>query len=375
MKRHSLICLSLLIFSGFDLSAQEALPPGKFRDGIPNWGNKNPFPQGYKYEHYTEQDYVGIADNLVAWQNEDGGWPKRIDYLGKLDVTETRALFHRSFKENRLWSTLDNRNTYTQIEYLSRVYRLTGDTKYVESAARGVEYILHLQNESGGWRGWDADAITFNDDVMVGTMRLLQRISNNDPDFAWVDAKTRERAAKAWQKGLETTLTCQVVIDGKKTIWGQQHDHKTLVPRRARTYELPSLCAGESTDVVRFLMAQPNPSPEIIDAIRSAIAWYETHGIMGLKVWSDPDIIPADQEEGLTGDRYAVIDPNSTEIWWARFYDLTTQEPFLSRRGGRIVHALAEVNHERRLGYTWYTQDPAQLLKEWKKWEQELKGK
>ena len=371
MKRKLILSL-LLIFPGFGLLAQEMPSVSRFRDGIQHWRNENPFPKGYQYDRYTEQEYVGIADNLAAWQNEDGGWPKNIDYLGKLDAVETRALFNKGAKKNRLWSTLDNRNTYPQIEYLSRVYRLTGDKRYVESAARGVEYILNLQNESGGWRGWDVDAITFNDDVMVGTMEMLQRISNDEPDFAWVDAKTRERAEKAWRKGLETTLQCQVVIDGKKTIWGQQHDHKTLAPCKARTYEFPSLCAGESTDVVRFLMAQPNPSPEIIDAIRSAIAWYETHGIAGLKLWKDPHAIPADQEDGLTGDRYAVIDPNSTEVWWARFYDLKKQEPFLSRRDGTIVYSLAEVNHERRLGYGWYTQEPTRLLKEWKKREREF---
>ena len=55
----------------------------KFEDGIHHWNLYSRIRSG---ERFDTIDIVGIADNLLAYQNEDGGWPKNIDWLAKLDL-------------------------------------------------------------------------------------------------------------------------------------------------------------------------------------------------------------------------------------------------------------------------------------------------
>ena len=64
----------------------------------------------------------------------------------------------------------------------------------------------------------------------------------------------KEDINQAYQRGLDVILKCQIVQNGVKTAWGQQHDNITLEPVQARTYELPGITANESCDVIQFLM-------------------------------------------------------------------------------------------------------------------------
>ena len=62
-------------------------------DGIHHWNLLHP---DRTYARYAEKDYEKIADNLIAYQNEDGGWLKKHG-LGR--CTEHR--FHKSWSERR----------------------------------------------------------------------------------------------------------------------------------------------------------------------------------------------------------------------------------------------------------------------------------
>jgi PelA/Pel-15E family pectate lyase len=55
------------------------------------------------------------------------------------------------------------------------------------------------------------------------------------------------------------------------------------------------------------------------EAIIAAIAWFELHKIVGLK-----------QVKTESGKTDYVDDDSSTEIRWARFYDLKTQKPIFA---------------------------------------------
>ena len=93
-----------------------------FDDDIRHW--KNGPGKDLEYERYEVKQITEIADNLLKFQNPDGGWPKNIDWLGKLDYTEV----WKRLSDFERKSTCDNRNTYTQIEYLSKVYTETFNT-------------------------------------------------------------------------------------------------------------------------------------------------------------------------------------------------------------------------------------------------------
>lgn len=326
-----------------------------FYDCIRHW--KNGPGKGLQYDRYSVHQINEIANNLLKFQNADGGWPKNIDWLGKLDYDEVWKRLSNFEKE----STCDNRNTYPQIEYLSKVYSETGQEKYRNSAVRGLEFILSTQNESGGWRGADVDAITFNDDVMTGIMNLFLDIIEEQQHYRWIDQATISDITESFGRAVDVTLKCQVVVNGKKTGWGQQHDHVSLLPVKARSYELPSIASLETTGVVEFLMRFDSPDQQIIDAIQHAVHWLEESKIYGIKL----ERVEVDKREiHESFKRYdvkVIVDDNAPPIW-ARYYEIETNTYFFCNRDGIKVYSIEEVDQERRIGYAWYGYWPADLL-------------
>ena len=72
-------------------------------------------------------------------------------------------------------------------------------------------------------------------------------------------------------------------------------------------------------------------------------------------------------------DVVAIEDPQAAPLW-ARFYEIDTNRPFMANRDGKKVFRLADVERERRTGYSWYGGYATALLErgypDWrKKWE------
>lgn len=357
-KKYFLMCL-LMGASTYTL-AQTFPSTEAFSDGIHHW-NLDHSERNYK--RYPAEQYVKIADNLVAYQNEDGGWPKNIDWMAELPADSVV----NSLSERYRQSTLDNRNTYSQIEYLAQVYTLTKKPVYRKAVLDGLEYLLKTQKKNGGWRGWDVDAITFNDGVTTGVLRLFLHINEGDLNFTWLDDTMCKRIYQAFNRGIDMILRTQYVQNGVKTVWGQQHDNQTLLPTGARTFELASLTAGESCDVVRLLMEIPHPSDEVIEAVKSAMTWFDKVAIRGIRV--EKVSIPADQivNHEYPYDRVVVKDKKAPRIW-ARFYEMTDNTPFMCNRDGIKVYKLSDVKLERRVGYAWYTYAPEELFETYDIW-------
>ena len=360
MKRNRLALLALgLGMAGF-INAQTIPSLEGVADGIHHWNLEHP---DRTYARYTPEQYKEIADNFVAYQNEDGGWPKNIDWLAILPTDSVYQALNDRYKR----STLDNRNTYSQIDYLAQVYTKTKESRYKEAVIKGLNYLLKTQKKNGGWRGWDVDAITYNDEVTTGALELLLRINEGDIHYTWLDDAMKKRIYQALQKGIDIVLRTQYVQNGVKTTWGQQHDNKTLLPVQARTFELPSLVSTESCSVLKFLMEIPHPSAQVIEAVKAGVAWLEKSAIQGIrveKVEIKPDqIINAEYPYDLK----VVKDKNAPRIW-ARFYELDTNRPFMARRDGTKVYQLSEVDPERRTGYDWYTYIPETLLQHYPQW-------
>ena len=295
---------------------------------------------------YASAEAMRIADNLLLYQRDSGGWPKNIDMAKPLDEKDLADL-RRDRKSND--STIDNGATFTQLSFLARVVTAQPQERHRESFLKGFDYLLQAQYPNGGWPQFYPDLegyykhITFNDNAMIGVMKLLRDVAAAKPAYAFVDEARRARAAKAVEKGIDCILKTQVIVNGRRTVWCAQHDEVTLAPAAARKYELVSLSGGESVEIVRFLMAIKNPSPEVVEAIESAVAWFKDSQV------KDP--------EG--------------KLTWARFYEIGTNRPMFSGRDGRVKYNLSEIEEERRTGYAWYGDWPAKLFKEdypaWKK--------
>lgn len=371
MKKSYLLLLLLPLALASCSTSPEApeseIPTDKFGDSINHWYLRHARASHPRYE---SSDYLSIAENLLAYQNEDGGWPKNLDWLAKLDP-DSVVMALQPFQRR---STLDNRNIYPQVEYLSAVYQLTGDKRYRDAAKRAVEWMLDNQYASGGWRGWDVDAITFNDGCITGPLFLWHDILEGDERYDWVGRKMRRRIQASWERGVELILKTQYVRNGVPTVWAQQYDHETLQPTSARTYELPSLSAGESADVVVLLMTLPNPSEEVKRAIHGAVAWYRATEIKGKQqlIVELPEGHPDAPE--IKHDRILVDAPDAHGLW-ARYYELERDEYFFCNRDGVKVYTLEEIAPERRVGYGWFGNWGLKVYHYYQKWlDRELRA-
>lgn len=363
MSKNLKLIIGALLLPTF-LWAQKSPSTEALQDGIHHWNLLHPTRT---YHRYAESEYEKIADNLIGYQNEDGGWLKNMDWVGELNIDSVKA----TLNDHARRSTLDNRNTFPQIEYLADTYTLTHKEKYREAAEKGLDYLLSTQKTNGGWRGWDVDAITFNDDVTTGALELLRNILQGDDSFLWLDKSYMKRIKKAYKKGLDVVLKTQYVQNGVKTIWAQQYDNVTFEPVKARTFELPGVTAWESTEIIMFLMGIQHPSKKVIEAVDCAITWLEKNKIEGMKV--EHVAIPKDKiiNHEYPYDNVVVKDPSAKPMW-ARYYELKDNTPFMAKRSGEKVWRLADVDPERRTGYDWYGYWPEKALKAYPEWKKSI---
>ena len=309
-------------------------------------------------EFYAGDEAIRIADNVLLYQRDTGGWPKGIDMARVLSDDDKGRIRSRKNRED---SILDNSATHTQIRYLAKVYDATRLERFKRGFLKGIDYLLDAQYDNGGFPqrypnpGGYSRYITFNDNAMIGAMSVLRDIAEKRGVYIFVDEGRRRKATKAVREGVDCILKCQIIVDGKRTAWCQQHDEKTFEPRPARTYEKVSICGGESVGIVKFLMSIENPTEEIVEAVQSAVAWFDRVKLTGVRQINKPD----DSERGY--DKVIIKDATAPPIW-ARFYEIGTNRPIFCGRDGKIKYSLAEIEHERRTGYSWYGRGPAELL-------------
>ncbi len=320
-----------------------------------------------------EQINQELADTLLLYQRANGGWPKNFEWDDKIDDQKKRELLGQKRQND---TTIDNSATRDEIRYLARAYARLKDERYKQAAMKGLEFLLKAQYENGGWpqyypnaRGY-ATHITFNDNAMIGVMSLFRDILQGKPEFAFVKDSMHSQMAQANDRGIDCILKCQIEVNGKKTVWCAQHDEETLEPRKARSYELASLSGAESVKIVTFLMAIENPTPQVIEAIEAAVAWFEQVKIVGKKVKTVED---PSTPKGR--DRIVVQDASAPPLW-ARFYELETMRPFFCSRDGIPRYQLSEISHERRNGYSWLGDYAEDLLeKDYPAWKKRLASK
>ncbi|WP_422784919.1 pectate lyase [Ruminiclostridium josui] len=285
---------------------------------------------------------IALADSIVQYQLPDGGWRKDM-------TTSTSGSWGKS--------TIDNDTTTSQIKVLAKTYNQTKNTKYLTACQKGIDLLLNGQYSNGGWPQVFNDAgtyhahITYNDNAMIHVMNLLTDVSKKAGDYTFIDSTRASRASSAVQKGIQCILNTQIIVNGVKTAWCQQHDEVTLKPASGRAYELPSICTSESVGIVNYLKGISNPSSEITNAINSAINWFAQVKILGIKVVDTGD------------DKIVVSDPQAPPIW-ARFYEMGTNRAIFVDRDGSLHYKLSEISQERRYGYAWYGDWPKNLVKE-----------
>ena len=210
---------------------------------------------------------------------------------------------------------------------------------------------------------------------MIGIMKVLHDIVENNPDYSFVNNATHQKAAQAFAKGIDCILKCQIKENGRLTVWCQQHDNIDFSPRPARTFELASKASEESSQLVELLMSIDHPDQQIIDAVKSAVSWFKESAIKGIKIKTIEAPEKKYKFHATNLDRIVVQDSAAPPIW-TRYYELETNRPLFANRDGKKVYSLAEVSRERRTGYAWYGYWPAKILnKEYTIWLKKIQHK
>ncbi len=317
---------------------------------------------------FGSPEAVNLAEAVLSYQTPTGGWSKAVDYSKGPRAPGT----HWTTQSGEGWhycGTLDNHSTTEQVKFLARVFGATKREDCRKGVLRGLEWIFAAQFPNGGWpqvypleSGYH-EAITLNDDAMLHALEILLSVSTGEAPFAFIEDSVRKRAGEAYDRGIACLLECQVRVDGKRTVWCAQHDPITLTPVHARLKEPPSLSGAESTSLLKFLMRQGPTTESMRSAIVDAVAWLEAHKITDLR-----------KTTTAKGKTDYVEDPASTDVLWARFYDVTTAEPlFAGAQDGIIYKSFHEMAQHNKVAYDYFTAKPLDIVtKEMARWKKRL---
>ena len=314
------------------------------------------------------------ADVILSFQTPAGGWSKNLDMSGSPRLPGqsyttdnlSKHLSEADFDAPRdpQWNyvgTLDNDATSTQLHFLAMVALATPGVPgepYRASFLRGVEYLLAAQFPNGGspqvWplEGGYHDAITYNDDAVTKAAALLSAVAGGEREYGFVPATIKIRAGAAASRALACILRTQIVVNGHKTVWAQQHDALTLAPVAGRNFEPAALSSGESAELLQYLMSLPHPSAAVRAAVDAAVDWLREAAIYGQE-WIGG--------RGTEGGRHVAPKDGAGPIW-ARYYSLTTGKPIFGDRDKTIHDEVNELSLERRNGYAWYSVGPEAAL-------------
>ena len=303
------------------------------------------------------------SESILIWQRSNGGWGKAVPDLSSYSVAQTDAEKATALStKNNTDTTIDNGHVTTELRYLLEDYKSTNNPNYLVAAEKAIDFLFTAQYANGGWPQYYPDKsgyrhqITYNDDAIVKVMNVMWDISKSKNNLELVNSSYKSKAVTAFNKGIDIMLKTQITSPaGKKTAWCAQHDEITLLPALARAYELPSISGSESVGIIRTLMLVENPSADVKQAIKDAVDWFVSAKLFDISTKQVPDAT------GPYGYDVVVYSTPGTTLW-ARFYDLNTGLPFFCGRDGIKKATLAEIEIERRAGYSWYGTWPSGLI-------------
>ncbi len=368
MKKISIILIVLLLTVSCKSAAQDKKTDDQKPAKITDW---NKFVVSKDDNWFTTDEAKSVADNVLLYQRDIGGWPKNTRMQIALSEDDKQKLLQ--LKSDPEGCTIDNGGTYQEMLFLSKMYKKNPDDKYKNAFLRGLMYLISAQYNNGGFpqyyplkKGYYSH-ITYNDDAMANVLKLFKELKEKTNYYSITPpAEILMMVESGFNKGIDCILKSQYKQNGKLTAWCAQHDRETLEPAKARAYELPSLSGKESAKITLLLMSIENPTKEIITSVEAAVSWFEKTKITGIKIEAVPT------GEGEKTDR-KVVDSPDAEPLWARFMELENNKPFFCDRDGVKKATLAEIGVERRNGYAWYTNEPKEVLKKYQSWKEKLK--
>ncbi len=317
---------------------------------------------------FTTPEAGALATTLLSWQAPFGGWSKHLGYSRGPRVPGTQWTSQNDPAQPwHYLATFDNNATTGEINFLAQCWLATRRDDCRHAVHHGLDFIFAAQFPTGGWpqvypiEGKYHDNITINDDALVNILELLNDVATSAPRYACVDAPRREKARAAVATCLRFLLAAQVRQNGLPTGWCAQHDPLTLAPASARLKEPAALGAPETANLLKFLMRDAAPTPELRASIEGALAWLEKVKIPHLR-----------ETRNAAGKKTYITDPASGSDYWARFYDLkTNQALFAGAQDGIVYTSYDEMVAKNKVSYDFYTTRPLSVVttgaKKWRK--------
>lgn len=201
------------------------------------------------------------------------------------------------------------------------------------------------------------DAITLNDNALVEVTELMGWAARGEAELGFLPGSLKAAAASAQARAVRLLLAMQIRVDGRPTLWAQQHDALTLAPASARNYEPPALCSGESARALDFLMSLPDPSPAVVDAVTAGIATLRALATRD-RAW-----VKLSETEGRR-----LVERTGAGPLWARYYDAKTLRPVFGDRDKSLHDDVNDISLERRNGYAWWGTWPMKTLQAYDAW-------
>jgi len=339
-------------------------------------GNEHNMPLDRPAEWYATAEARAVADAVVTFQTPAGGWSKNQDRrIARLpgqrfsNDAETMEQNPANFDApaDRFWTfvgTLDNEATWSEMRFLAKVAVHApgpeGDA-WRASIINGVHYLLNAQYPNGGWpqiwplEGGFHDSVTFNDNAVADAGLVLRDVAEGTEGFDFVPPELEVRAAEATRRAVDVIVAAQVRYGDRLMGWPQQVEPLRLVPTSARNYEPRSVASGETTDILMFLMREPNPSPEVMTAIRAGAAWLEATRVY-------------DKSFEMTDEGRKLIDKPGAGPLWSRNYDIVNGQPIFGDKDQTIHDDVNEISVGRRNGYSWWIASPQRALDAYATW-------
>lgn len=321
-----------------------------------------PLTAAIKHKQFglTVIDNAIEAEAVLSFQTPSGGWSKRTD------MRIARQSGQQFGSEPDYVPTFDNDATSTQLHWLADYYPQASaqlQQRIGNAIARGVALVLQAQYPNGGFpqsyplRGGYHDAVTLNDNALYQLMLLLWQVAN-EPRFAMLADSTKFAAAAAFYRAVDWLLANQVVVNGKRTLWGAQHHPLTGEPVAARKFEQVALVSSESGKLLQLLLHYAPDYPGVVQSLAAGASWLRQHQIKDKDRHRDAD------------GRLSLIDRPGNVIW-ARFYDINSGQPLFFDRDGQIYTDVSQLSLERQRGYGWYQSVAGEFLAEYDKTQSE----
>lgn len=310
------------------------------------------------------------SESILLWQRNNGGWGKAVPDLNQYNVEQTATQKAAALaSKNNTDTTIDNGHVVTELRWLLADYKTTQNPNYLAAAEKAIDWLFLAQYANGGWPQYYPDKsgyrhqITFNDGAIANVMNVMWDIIKGKNNLELVNSKYKDKALTSFNKGIDIILQTQITYNGKKTVWCAQHDEVTLKPALARAYELPTFSGSESVGIVRVLMLVEQPSAAVKQAVKDAVDWFNGAKLLDI---ATKKITDSSQPSGQD----VVVYSSPGSVLWARFYDLENNLPLFCGRDGIPKKTLAEIENERRVGYSWYGNWPSGLIgSEYSNWK------